>query len=238
MGYRRTLIVALSAFLIATAWPQSQAEEGPRIITFDAPGAGTGATQGTLPQQNLNSGTIVGYYVDANNVLHGFLRSAHGKFTTFDAPGAAGTFAFGINDDGTAVGYSFNANGVFHGYVRDDDGNFTTFDVPGAGTAKGQGTLAFAINRRGTVSGIYFDGNGVLHGFVRSHHGSITSFDPVGSVNTIGDTLGINRAGAISGAYFDASGCFTATCATPKAQLPASMRRVQGRLPATGLLPR
>ena len=33
-------------------------------------------------------GAITGYYLDANNVYHGFVRSPEGKFTTFDAPGA------------------------------------------------------------------------------------------------------------------------------------------------------
>ena len=37
---------------------------GNQITKFDAPGAGMLAGQGTFPQQILNSGTIVGYYVD------------------------------------------------------------------------------------------------------------------------------------------------------------------------------
>jgi hypothetical protein len=52
-----------------------------QITTFDPLGAGSAAGQGTFPQQNLNSGAIVGYYVDANNVSHGFIRSPHGKYT-------------------------------------------------------------------------------------------------------------------------------------------------------------
>ena len=35
-----------------------------------------------------NFGEITGYYEDANNVFHGFVRSPEGKFTTFEAPGA------------------------------------------------------------------------------------------------------------------------------------------------------
>jgi len=122
---------AVFGLLIATAWPQLVLAQN-QITTFDPPGAGTAAGQGTFPQQNLNSGAIVGYYVDGNSVAHGFIRSAHGKYTTIDVPGAAGTQAYGINDEGTAIGWWFETNGVYHGYLRDDHGDFTYFDVPGA----------------------------------------------------------------------------------------------------------
>src|SRR3974390_735035 len=75
-----------------------------QATSFDPPGAGTLAGQGTFPQQNLNSGAIVGYYVDADGMAHGFIRNVDGNYTTFDVPGAAGTQAFGINDDGKPAG--------------------------------------------------------------------------------------------------------------------------------------
>jgi hypothetical protein len=43
------------------------------ITTFDAPGAGTGAGQGTIPLDNNNAGTITGEYIDGANVIHGFV---------------------------------------------------------------------------------------------------------------------------------------------------------------------
>jgi hypothetical protein len=46
-----------------------------RIITFDAPGAGTGFNQGTLPLAITPEGVIMGLYRDANNLSHGFLFS-------------------------------------------------------------------------------------------------------------------------------------------------------------------
>jgi len=58
------------------------------ITTFDAPGAGTGAFQGTLGEGINPAGEIDRYYYDANNVGHGFLRTPDGAITTFDAPGA------------------------------------------------------------------------------------------------------------------------------------------------------
>jgi hypothetical protein len=58
------------------------------ITTFDAPGAGTGASQGTQAANINPAGAITGNYVDASAVAHGFLRAPGGVFTTFDAPGA------------------------------------------------------------------------------------------------------------------------------------------------------
>jgi serine/threonine protein kinase len=198
---------------VRALWPQLAVAEN-QITKFDPPGAGTAAGQGTIVFENLNSGVVVGYVVDANWVAHGFIRSAHGEYTMIDVPGAAGTQAFGINDDGTAVGWWFDAKGMYHGYLRDVHGMFNTFDVPGAAPAPPKGTppiinfipLPLAINRSGTVTGSYFDGNGMSHSFVRSPDGNITSFDPAGSVNTFGVTPGITPAGAIAGAYVTADG--------------------------------
>ena len=217
-----SVFCALAAMTFAAAPQALKAADAShhQITTFDPPGAGTAAGQGTFPQQNLNSGAIVGYYVDAKNVAHGFIRSADGNYTTIDVPymEAAGTQVYGINHRGTAVGWWFEANGVYHGYLRDDHGDFTTFDVPGAAPLQSQAgsplvviPLPLAINRGGTVTGSYVDEYNVIHCFVRSRDGRIDTFDApdagTGSgQGTIGDTNGINRAGAISGGYFTADG--------------------------------
>ena len=57
------------------------------VITFDAPGAGTGAFQGTYPFNVDPSGTIIGRTIDAGNVRHGFIRSRQGSYTIFDGLG-------------------------------------------------------------------------------------------------------------------------------------------------------
>jgi len=59
----------------------------PPIITFDAPGAGTGPFQGTLAFAVNQAGTIAGFFFDSNTVTHGFVRGTDGIFITFDAPG-------------------------------------------------------------------------------------------------------------------------------------------------------
>jgi hypothetical protein len=43
------------------------------FITFDAPGAGTSPLQGTAPLGITPAGEIMGLYVDANRLVHGFL---------------------------------------------------------------------------------------------------------------------------------------------------------------------
>jgi hypothetical protein len=46
---------------------------GGAMATFEAPGAGNGTGQGTNAEGIDVKGDIVGYYVDASNVNHGFL---------------------------------------------------------------------------------------------------------------------------------------------------------------------
>src|SRR5262249_61353042 len=78
----------------------------PTIITFDAPGAGTGGPfQGTLVAGINPAGVISGGFYDANYVEHTYLRFPDGTFTTFDAAGAGtgpfqGTGPYGINPAG------------------------------------------------------------------------------------------------------------------------------------------
>jgi hypothetical protein len=57
--------------LVAHGYVRSGAGQ---ITTFDAPGAGTGSNQGTLPFANNTSGEITGVFVDSNGLYHGFLR--------------------------------------------------------------------------------------------------------------------------------------------------------------------
>jgi hypothetical protein len=46
------------------------------FFTFSAPGAGKGDWQGTQPTTINSKGAITGFYIDAGNVYHGFLRLA------------------------------------------------------------------------------------------------------------------------------------------------------------------
>ena len=150
-----------------------------KLTTFDVPGAGTGLRQGTdCPgcSRPLNLfGANAGFYIDGNNVAHGYLRSPAGKITKFDVPGEGpqglGCLAdcsMGLNDLGAITGSYLDANNVFHGFVRSPDGKFSTFDAPGADLTANDfnGTFPVSINDWGVVTGYYIDKNGVIHGFV------------------------------------------------------------------------
>ncbi len=150
---------------------------GGKLTTFDAPGAGTGSYQGTgCPGCNLGVnhwGAIAGSYTDKHNVLHGFLRSPEGMFTTFEAPGAdttPGSFngtgcnsdcPVGLNDSGAITGSYWDSSNVQHGFLRTPDGTFVTVDPRGS-----EGTQPESINDSGAITGYYFDKKNVYHGFL------------------------------------------------------------------------
>jgi hypothetical protein len=135
------------------------------ITTFEVPGSSMEAGQGTLPARfsGLNNfGVITGLWYDANNNLHGYLRTRDGNFTDFEAPGADtmdesyGTSPDSINDFGAITGYYLDASGVYHGFLRSPDGNFTTpLDAPGADLTPGDfnGTFPSNINLLGAIVG-------------------------------------------------------------------------------------
>jgi hypothetical protein len=197
-------------------------EKKTTITTFDAPGAGTAARQGTIAFCINPAGTITGYIRDANSARHAFLRAPDGTFTIFDNPGAGacsascgtigngqGTRAYAINPSGQIVGFYTDNSARCHGYVRAANGTFTQIDAPDAGTGPfPQGTFPseltpMGINPAGAIIGFYVDASSVQHGFVRAPNGIITEFDPTGSIFT--DPNAIDELGAITGFYFDAN---------------------------------
>lgn len=195
--------------------------EGPNIVSFDAPGADTNAGDynGTFASGINNRGAVAGYYIDATNVYHGFVRSSDGMFTTFEAPGADtttnsfnGTVAAAINDLGEITGNYWDVSGFSHGFLRSPDGTFTTFDVPDAG---GYGSTPIALNWEGAVVGYYTDQNYLFHAFVRNPNGAFVMWVGPGSCDTNGSqgcygsaAFNINGFGVIVGSYADNSGNF------------------------------
>ena len=95
------------------------------FTSFDAPNAGTGPFQGTVTtlESGLNPvGVLIGWYYDANNAAHGYVREPNGIIFSFDPPGAANTYPGSINPEGVIVGGALDTNGIFHGFIRSAKG--------------------------------------------------------------------------------------------------------------------
>lgn len=181
-------VTAAASIGLLTASDLHARNSSVQIITIDAPGAGTGVAQGTgcfgCTFAINQWGVVVGSYLDANNVFHAFIRSAEGKITAFDAPGADttandfnGTWAQGINDLGDITGYYDDAMGVAHGYVRSPGGVFKFFDSPDGEN----GTVPLFINLERSVVGYALDTNLLFHAFLRHPDNTITDFVGPGS---------------------------------------------------------
>src|SRR5207248_1784333 len=89
------------------------------ITTFDAPGAGTAAGQGTQSFAISPEGEIPGFYFDGTGAVHGFLRDKRGVITTFDLPGGGFGPWGAIAPNGAVTGFYLDPNNVFHGFVRE-----------------------------------------------------------------------------------------------------------------------
>ncbi len=224
------------------------AATGTITAPIDAPGAGTGLTQGTVPLSIDAGGNITGFY-NANGTFHGFIRASNGTISApINAPGAGtgpsgkvsfmGTLPLAFDAAGDIAGTYADANGVNHGFVytaASATPAFTTFNAQGAGTTGFfPGTGALNMNAGGDTSGIYTDTNGVRHGFFRAAAGTITApIDAPGATTTglfSGTILtSINTADDITGTFADTNGVFhafvvalgQATTATPSFSPPA-----------------
>ena len=77
---RRFGVLMLVVFVcfVSTAWPQAEPQWKHKIITYEAPGAGTGAGQGTQSPGINPVGAITGVYYDDLSVARGFVRYPDG----------------------------------------------------------------------------------------------------------------------------------------------------------------
>jgi hypothetical protein len=191
------------------------------VTIFDPPGS---TMTEIPPARAINDfGSVTGdYWVCSADLsscaVHGFIRSADGKYTSFDAPGAnpdpnvGGTFPQAINQLGDVTGYYGDANSVFHGFVRSADGRFTTFDFPTTCTKTStppddcafEGSFPSAVNDLGDVVGTYYGEDGNSHGFWRRADGTIKRVDVAGAGNQT-DIQTINDFGQMTGIVFDAN---------------------------------
>lgn len=223
---KKVLIKSAMILSLALAAPSPTQAIVYQGIRFHVPGA----TE-TVAYDINNVGQIVGEFIDASGVIHGFLKDGD-TFTMIDVPGATRTHAFGINDVGQIVGEFFDATGGIHGFLK-DGATLTTFDVPGGararainnaghivGLASGLGFLkvgddvtffavpgasstgAFGINEAGQIVGNFFV-DGTIHGFLKEGS-SFTTIDAPGAVR-VTQAFAINNLGQILGDFETAS---------------------------------
>jgi hypothetical protein len=85
------------------------------VSTFDYPGAGNQ----TRPQKINDKGDIVGVYVDASGISHGFIRLANGTFSApINDPNSPTPFTEGrgINNSRLVCGDYTDSAGAFEGF--------------------------------------------------------------------------------------------------------------------------
>ena len=139
--------------------------------------------------------------------------TARYTYTIIDVPGAAHTYASGINNAGQIVGYYLGtAGGIegYHGFLY-SDGKFTTIDPPNAQST--YGTYAYGINDAGAIVGVYAKSGGI-YGFLDSG-GKFTSLNASEGSYDFTYSRGINNIGQIVGdinlgsGFLDSGGDFS-----------------------------
>jgi hypothetical protein len=184
------------------------------FTSFDAPGAGTGAMQGTVAIGINTAGTVIGTYLNSAGVAHGYLRTSGGTFTTITAPDAGtakgfGTYALGIDTAGDVIGIYVDSGNSSHGFVRTANGVLTEFSGPNTNSVAPRDTLAAGINDSGTITGFYTDSENLTHGFVRTSAGVFTTLDAPGVCTSNGCGTypsAINASGTVTGTFTAGNG--------------------------------
>ena len=185
----RCSCVCAAAALYAAAIIPARATGTYNYTVISAPGA-----QQTVFAGLNDSGSVVGYWVDAAQVQHGF-TFAGGKIATLDVPGASGTSATGINAQGDVTGYDSDSAGSVHGFVV-QAGQMTKIDLPGATL-----TEPLRINKAGVVVGVWVDAHGKEGGFTY-RNGAFKTFQ-VGASMFV---TGFNDSGTVLGYYNNNAG--------------------------------
>jgi uncharacterized membrane protein len=112
-----------------------------------------GAVGGAQATGINNSQQVVGFYIDAAGVNHGFWLN-FGTFQKLDFPGSTFTQALGINNTGLIVGAYMDKAGASHGFVYNTlatTSKWQSIDDPnGFGT-----TLVNGVNDKGDLVGFW-----------------------------------------------------------------------------------
>jgi uncharacterized membrane protein len=164
------------------------------FTTIDAPGG-----RSTMATDIGDDGRVVGFAFDnigdPTATAQGFLRKPNGTFSEIQAPDAAQTLPFNINNRGVIGGIFASAAGAAGGFVLDGTA-FTSVEVPAARSPGSSYVLD--INDDGIVAGVY---DITRHGFSRDRRGNFTAIDFPNSIYT--EAAATNNRGQIVGRYND-----------------------------------
>jgi uncharacterized membrane protein len=144
-----------------------------------------------MPNAINRYGVIVGMAIKGGGNASGFIRSADGQVSTYDAPNATMTNLQGINSGGVKIGVFQDSAGAIHSFAL-SNGDFDEIKVPGAPY-----TWASGINDHGDVVGAFATATG-FDGFVL-RNGKFTSIRFPGAQATFANA--INDFGVIVGWY-------------------------------------
>ena len=110
------------------------------------------------------AGAVVGSYVDADGIPHGFMRHPDGSFTTIDLPKMSNLeflFVNTITDLGV-IGFRAKAvNDIPRSYILLPDGTLYEVRIPGSVS-----TVVRNVNQDGSIIGYYDLADGRRHGFI------------------------------------------------------------------------
>ena len=135
----------------------THAFSGELIITF--PGAVN--TYGDFVNA---AGAVVGSYIDADGMFHGFIRHPDGSFTTIDLPEMPNLqflFVNTITDFGVVGFRAKAANDILRSYILMPDGTLYEVRIPGSVI-----TVVRNVNQDGSIVGFYDLADGRRHGFL------------------------------------------------------------------------
>lgn len=143
-----------------------------------------------------DSAETAGFFIDKNNVTHGFLYD-NTRFKQVDFPGTNFNQLLGVNNFSQAAGYYADSNNIDHAYLLDRFGNvFLPIIIPDSPG----GSQATGVNDGGSICGFYIDAQNVNHGFLLLP-GHLKTLDFPGA--TLTQALGVDVNNNVVGTYND-----------------------------------
>ena len=142
-----------------------------------------------------------------------------GVFTTYDFPGAQGTYFYALGNNGVAAGHYQDSEGLYHGVILGEDGVLRQYDFPDAVE-----TQIFGYSdSTGRLTGSMVDASGIRRGFSGD-----TIVEYPGAPETYADF--VSGLGNIVGSYVDAAGTYHAYLRGPSGSFATLDLPLEGEL--------